>query len=272
MIDADAMERAAQVMARCDALAACSEQSDGITRPYGTPALRTAQDLVAGWMADAGMTTRHDAIGNLIGRYGGSGSDAPTLLFGSHLDSVADAGRYDGPLGVLTALAAVELLHAAGRRLPCAIEILAFADEEGLRFHTAYLGSRAWAGAFDAALFARADENGVTLAEAARQFGGDPDALTRGTGPGARLLGYVEAHIEQGPTLEALGLPVGVVSAIAGQSRVAVTFMGMAGHAGTVAMPLRRDALPAAAEFILAVEALARETDGLVATVGQIAA
>ncbi|HEU5430236.1 MAG TPA: hydantoinase/carbamoylase family amidase, partial [Thermomicrobiales bacterium] len=138
-------------------------------------------------------------------------------------------------------------------------------------FHTAYLGSRAWAGACDADLLARADANGATLAEAARQFGGDPETLLRGEGLGERLLGYVEAHIEQGPALEALGLPVGVVSAIAGQSRAAVAFSGMAGHAGTVAMPLRRDALPAAAEFVLAVEALARATDGLVATVGQIA-
>ncbi|HET7092463.1 MAG TPA: M20/M25/M40 family metallo-hydrolase, partial [Thermomicrobiales bacterium] len=223
MTEAGVMERAAQVMARCNALTCCTEQPDAITRPYGTPALRQAQDLVAGWMADAGMTTRRDAIGNLIGRYDGDSPDAPALILGSHLDSVAGAGRYDGPLGVLTALAAVERLHAAGRRLPCAIEILAFADEEGLRFHTAYLGSLAWAGAFAADLLARADANGVTLAEAARQFGGDPDALSRGTGPGARVLGYVEAHIEQGPALEALGLPVGVVSAIAGQSRVAVT-------------------------------------------------
>jgi allantoate deiminase len=270
MIESDVIERAARTMARCDALAACTEQSGTITRPYGTPALRAAQDLVAGWMAEAGMTTRRDAIGNLIGRSDGDAADAPTLLLGSHLDSVADAGRYDGPLGVLTALAAVERLHAAGRRLPCAVEILAFADEEGLRFHTAYLGSRAWTGAVDAELLARADANGVTLAEAVRDFGGDPDALLRGDTPREPTVGYVEAHIEQGPALDALGLPVGVVSAIAGQSRVAVTFTGMAGHAGTVAMPLRRDALPAAAEFVLSVEALARATGGLVATVGQI--
>jgi allantoate deiminase len=173
---------------------------------------------------------------------------------------------------VLTALAAVERLRAAGRRLRCAIDILAFTDEEGLRFHTAYLGSRAWAGAIDADLLARTDADGVTLAEAVRDFGGDPDALSRAERPTERLLGYVESHIEQGPALEALGLSVGVVSAIAGQSRVAVAFTGMAGHAGTVAMELRRDALPAAAEFVLAVEAVARVTDGLVATVGQIAA
>jgi allantoate deiminase len=272
MIDADAMKRAARVMARCDALAACTEQPGAITRPYGTPALRQAQDLVAGWMEDAGMATRRDAIGNLIARYEGAEPDAPTLLLGSHLDSVADAGRYDGSLGVLTALAAVERLRAAGRRLRCAIDILAFTDEEGLRFHTAYLGSRAWAGAIDADLLARTDADGVTLAEAVRDFGGDPDALSRAERPTERLLGYVESHIEQGPALEALGLSVGVVSAIAGQSRVAVAFTGMAGHAGTVAMELRRDALPAAAEFVLAVEAVARVTDGLVATVGQIAA
>ncbi|HEU0116097.1 MAG TPA: allantoate amidohydrolase, partial [Thermomicrobiales bacterium] len=250
-----------------------TERPGAITRPYGTPALRQAQDLVAGWMAAAGLTTRRDAIGNLIGRYEGATDDALLLLLGSHLDSVVDAGRYDGPLGVLIALAAVERLHASNRRLPGAIDLLAFADEEGLRFHTAYLGSRAWAGAFDADLLARADADGVTLAEAARQFGGDPDSLLRAEGPGRpTLLGYVEAHIEQGPALEALGLPLGVVSAIAGQSRVAVAFSGMAGHAGTVAMPLRRDALPAAAAFVLAVEALAGATDGLVATVGQIAA
>ena len=268
---ADAAARARLVMARCDELARHSEEPDRLTRRYGTPALRAAQATVAGWMCAAGMTTRRDAVGNLIGRYEGIPPGAPAFLLGSHLDSVRDAGTYDGPLGVLVALAAVEALHRRGERLPFAIEVVAFADEEGLRFRTAYLGSRAFAGGFDPAWLDLVDDDGVSLRAAIRDFGGDPDALPTASHQGADLLGYAEVHIEQGPTLEALGLPVGVVSAIAGQGRIAVTFRGEAGHAGTVAMALRRDALCAAAELVLAVEAIARETPGLVATVGQIA-
>lgn len=263
-------DRAARIMARCDELALCSEEPACLTRRYGTGALRAAQELVAGWMRDAGMTVRRDAIGNQIGRYEGASPDAKTLLLGSHLDSVRDAGRYDGPLGVLVALAVVERLHEAGARLPHAIEVVAFADEEGLRFHSLYLGSRAFAGTLDPATFAATDAASITVAEAVRRFGGDVAAIPGRPRGGGDLLGYAEVHIEQGPILEAEDLPIGVVAGFAGQSKIVVTFTGEAGHAGTLPMASRRDALCAAAELVLAVEAAGRTTDGLVATVGQL--
>lgn len=258
------------VMQRCDALARFSEEPGQITRRFATPALAQANAAVAEWMRAAGMTARVDAVGNLVGRYAADRADAPTLLLGSHLDSVRDAGRYDGPLGVLVALACIERLHAQGRRMPFAIELYGFADEEGVRYHTTYLGSTVVAGTFDAANLARLDANGVSMADAIRAFGGDPAALARARRGAEGLLGYCEVHIEQGPVLEARDLPVGVVTAIAGQSRLSVGFTGMAGHAGTVPMDMRRDALCAAAELVLAVEAQGRGTPGLVATVGQL--
>lgn len=266
-----AFDRAGQVMARCDELAGCSEESDRLTRWYGTPALWDAQQRVAVWMAEAGRTVRRDPIGNLIGRYGGTRPDAKILLLGSHLDSVRDAGRYDGPLGVLAAIAVVARLHARGVHLPHPIEVVAFADEEGLRFHSLYLASRAFAGTLDPATLAATDADGVTVADAIRAFDGDPRAISRRPRDARDLLAYCEVHIEQGPVLEAAGLPLGVVTAFAGQSKVALTFTGEAGHAGTLPMPRRRDALCAAAEFVLAAEAVARATPDLVATVGQLA-
>ncbi len=180
-----------------------------------------------------------------------------------------DAGKYDGPLGVMVALACVERLHARGERLPFALEVYAFADEEGLRYRTLYLGSSVVAGIFDPAALAREDADGIPLAEAIRAFGGDPDHLAESARRPDELLGYAEVHIEQGPVLEERGYAVGLVSAIQGQTGVGMTFTGEAGHAGTVPMAMRHDALTAAAEFTLAVEALARETPGLVATVGR---
>jgi len=258
------------VMARCDALAEFSEEPGRLTRRFATAAMRAANAAVAEWMCAAGMTVRQDAVGNLIGRYEADHSGAKTLLLGSHLDSVSDAGRYDGPLGVLVALACVQRLYDEQRRLPFAIEVFGFADEEGLRYHTTYLGSQVVAGTFIPATLELTDADGITVAAAIRAFGGDPERLAASRRSGDNLLGYCEVHIEQGPVLEARDLPVGVVSAIAGQSRVAVSFTGVAGHAGTVPMDLRRDALCAAAELVLAAEALARNTPGLVATVGQL--
>jgi len=258
-------------MARCNELATASDEPDRLTRGYGTPALQQAQLMTATWMEAAGMTVRRDAIGNLIGRYAGTIDSGQTLLLGSHLDSVRDAGRFDGPLGVLVGLAAVERLHARSERLPFAIDVLAFADEEGLRYGTAYLGSTAYTGVFDRQWLTVTDTDGVALADAIRTFGGDPDALGTEQMDATDLLGWIEVHIEQGPSLEANDLPVGVVTAIAGRTRIDVTFTGEPGHAGTVAMPLRRDALCAAAEFVLAVESLGRGVEGLVATVGQLA-
>ena len=256
-------------MERCDALAGFSEEPGRLTRRFATPALRLAGDALAEWMRAAGMDVRRDNIGNLIGRYEAKRPGAKTLLLGSHLDSVRDAGRYDGPLGVLVALACVDRLHERGQRLPFAIEVLAFADEEGVRYHTAYLGSQVVAGRFDSAQLALADADGVTMAEAIRAFGGDPSSLANDARTD-ELLGYCEVHIEQGPVLEARSYPVGVVTAIAGQSRFAITFTGVAGHAGTVPMDLRHDALVAAAEFVAWAHTYARHEPGLVATVGQI--
>jgi allantoate deiminase len=262
------MTPAATVIERCDILAACTEEPGRITRPFASDAMRCAHEHVSGWMRKAGMTVRLDNIGNLRGRYEGTG--AGTFLLGSHLDSVRDAGRYDGPLGVMVAIASVQRLHDAGTRLPFALEVMAFADEEGLRFGSTYLGSRAVAGKLGDEELGRTDEAGIGMAQAIREFGGDPTKLGDDRWSGDRPLGYVEVHIEQGPVLESLGLPVGVVTAIAGQDRMRITFSGVAGHAGTVPMDQRRDALVVAAMFVVAVEQEARLRPGLVATVGRL--
>ncbi len=261
---------AQHIMQRCDILARISEEPGCLTRRYATPALQQANELVASWMREAGMTVVQDQIGNLRGRYEADRPGAKTLLLGSHLDTVRDAGRYDGILGVLIALTLIQHLSDSSRRLPFAIEVLSFADEEGARYHTAYLGSSTVAGSFNMADLTLTDEQGVTLADAIRAFGGDPTRLAEDQRAAEDLLGYCEVHIEQGPILEALNLPVGIVTAITGQSRFALRFSGFAGHAGTVPMPLRQDALCGAAEFVLACEGLARQTTGLVATVGQL--
>jgi allantoate deiminase len=266
--DASPAALAAAVLDRADRLAACTEEPGRLTRRFATPALARAGDLVLGWMRDAGMTARRDAIGNVIGRWEPpGGGSAGTLLMGSHLDTVRDAGRYDGMLGVLVALACVERLSDD---LPFAIEVLGFADEEGVRYGTAYLGSSVVAGTFDPAALERRDADDVTMADAIAAFGGDAAGLAGSRRDSSDLLGYVEVHIEQGPVLEAEDLPVGVVTGIAGQTRAVVAFEGVAGHAGTVPMALRRDALAAAAEFVGAVEARARAVEGLVATVGEL--
>lgn len=266
------MSNAQLVMGCLDQLARISEEPSRLTRTYGSTAMRQANELVAGWMRAAGMSTRTDAIGNLVGHYPAAKTGAKTFLLGSHLDTVRDAGKFDGSLGVLTAIACVKQLHRAGVRLPFAIEVIAFADEEGVRFQSTYLGSRALAGTLRAEDLRRTDARGISLAEAIRQSGGNPKALGNAERAPARLLGYTEVHIEQGPVLEQQGLPVGVVTAIAGQSRLRVGFVGAAGHAGTVPMHLRRDALVGAAEFVASVPSVASNHRGLVATVGQIQA
>lgn len=268
----DEVATARLVMERCDILGEISEEPGCLSRPFATQAMQRVNSMVAAWMQEAGMQVEQDAIGNLIGRYEGSSVGAKTFVLGSHLDSVRDAGKYDGPLGVMVALACVQRLHARGERLPFAIEVVGFADEEGMRFNRAYLGSRAMTGTFDTTWLAVLDARDIPMAEAICAFGGNPDAQVLRIPRWRReeLLGYSEVHIEQGPVLEEMGLPVGVVTAIAGQTRLRVSFTGMTGHAGTVPMPMRRDALGAAAEFVLAVEAIARDQQGLVATVGQM--
>lgn len=262
-------------MQRMETLAEISDESGVLTRTFASSAMRRANDLVATWMRAAGMQTRVDAIGNLIGHYAGTNTDGKKagpriLLLGSHLDTVRNAGKCDGPLGVLLAVACVEHLFRKRIRLAFAIEVVAFADEEGLRFQSTYLGSKVLTGGLSARDLKRTDADGISLARATKVFGGNPAAIRAARLNPKRLLGYVEAHIEQGPVLEEENLALGVVTAIAGQTRVRVTFQGRAGHAGTTPMHLRKDALCAAAEFILAVEQLARKTRDLVATVGQI--
>jgi len=258
------------VMQRCDALARITDEPGRLTRTFASPAMRRANSLVGAWMREAGMKTRVDAMGNLIGLYDGQKPGAKILLLGSHLDTVRQAGKFDGALGVVLGIACVRKLHRQKVRLPFAIEVVGFADEEGVRYQTAYLGSKVLAGCFDERDLRRKDVNGVAMAHAIKRFGGNPAKLGSARLNPKNLLGYVEAHIEQGPVLEQRNLAVGVVTAIAGQSRFNVSFAGRAGHAGTVPMQLRRDALCAAAEFIMAVEKFARKTNGLVATVGQV--
>jgi len=259
----------ARAVARCDALgrAPFSDIADGLYRGYLTPAHRAALDQVAAWMREAGMDTRLDPAVNLIGRYEGTGA-GPPLIIGSHIDSVRDAGCYDGPLGVMLGIECVAALHAAGRRMPFAIEVIAFGDEEGSRFPAAMLTSRALAGTLDD-VPDLVDGEGITLGTALAGFGSAPDRLALARHPGA--IAYLEAHIEQGPVLEAEGLALGVVTGIAAQVRYAATVRGTAGHAGTCAMPLRRDALAGAAEMVCAIEAQALARGGdLVATVGRM--
>jgi allantoate deiminase len=263
---------ATRILERCDALAGCSEQPDGLTRLYLSPQQQAANALVLQWMREAGMAARLDAVGNLVGRYEGRRTGLPCLMLGSHLDTVRDAGKYDGMLGVVSAIECVASLSARGLRLPFAVEVVGFAEEEGVRFNASLVGSRAVAGTLDLAMLERVDAAGITLREALAAFGLDPGALTGAARQRADLLAYVELHIEQGPVLEAEGLPVGVVTAINGGNRFAVEIAGTAGHAGTVPMRLRHDALAAAAECILAVELLAGSGHDLVGTVGKIEA
>jgi allantoate deiminase len=263
---------AAVVLDRADCLAECTEEPGRLTRRFATPALAEAGELVLGWMREAGLNARRDAIGNVVGRWEPpGGAPAGTLLLGSHLDTVRDAGRYDGMLGVLVALACVRRLRDSGGDVPFAVEVLGFADEEGVRYGTAYLGSGVVAGTLEDKALDRRDADGIAMADAIAAFGGDVASLGAARRSPDDLLGYVEVHIEQGPVLEAEDLPVGVVTGIAGQTRAEVVFEGVAGHAGTVPMALRHDALAAAAEWIAAVEACGRAGEGLVATVGQIA-
>jgi allantoate deiminase len=261
-----------RILQRCDALARHSELPGGLTRVFLSPESRAAGELVLGWMREAGMQARLDAIGNVVGRYEGERPGQPCLMLGSHLDTVRDAGKYDGMLGVLTAIECVDALHREGRRLPFAVEVVGFADEEGVRFGTTLLGSRAIAGTLDPKILQMTDSHGVSIARALEDFGLDPREVPLAGRKRGEVLAYAELHIEQGPVLEAEGLPVGVVTAINGFSRLRVTLRGEAGHAGTVPMKLRRDALAAAAECVLAVERIARGRPELVGTVGRLEA
>jgi allantoate deiminase len=262
-----------EIVGRINALAAISETGEHLARIFLTPEHRAAADLIMGWMREAGMRAHLDAIGNVCGRYEGASPGLPCLMLGSHYDTVRDAGKWDGPLGVITAIACVADLNRRGKRLPFAIEVTGFADEEGVRFASTLLGSRAVAGTFDESVLAGRDRDGVSMREALKAFGLDPDHIGAAARVRRELLAYIELHIEQGPVLEDQDIPVGVVTAIAGATRLAAQLTGMAGHAGTVPMGLRHDALAGAAECISAIEYFCRtDGSGLVGTVGYVRA
>jgi len=262
-----------EIVRRINELGAISDEPEKLTRIYLSKELRKAADLILGWMREAGMSAHLDAIGNVCGRYEGERPGAPCLMLGSHYDTVRDAGKWDGPLGVITAIACVADLNRRGKRLPFAIEVIGFADEEGVRFASTLLGSRAVAGTFDESVLNSRDRDGVSMRDALVKFGLDPDHIGAAARARRELLAYLELHIEQGPVLEAQNLSVGVVTAIAGATRLAARLNGMAGHAGTVPMGLRRDALAGAAECIGAIEQFCRTDEGgLVGTVGYIQA
>jgi allantoate deiminase len=263
------MLSAERILERCGSLAQHSELPGGLTRVFLSPQARAATDKVLGWMREAGMEAKLDAIGNAVGRYEGERPGLPCLMLGSHLDTVRDAGKYDGMLGVISAIECVAALHQEKKRLPFAIEVIGFGDEEGVRFGTTLLGSRAVAGIFDPNALSAKDPQGNTMADALRSFGLDPQAIPKIARKKGDVLAYAELHIEQGPVLESEGLPVGVVTAINGFSRQRVTLRGTAGHAGTVPMNLRRDALAGAAECALAVEIVAKNLPEVVGTVGR---
>jgi allantoate deiminase len=252
-------------------LGAISAEPGRLVRLFLTPEHRRAADLVADWMRAAGLSVSEDALGTVRGRFG---SAKRRLLIGSHIDTVVDAGKYDGPLGVIAGILAAEHFAQAKAELPLGIDVLAFGDEEGSRFPATLTSSSACAGVFEREALATADAKGVTLSDALRSYGKNPNDIAAAAYRSEGAAGYIEVHIEQGPVLEAKGEPLGIVTGIVGQVRHRVTVSGEAGHAGTVPMNLRRDAYAGAAEMALALEAIAREhpEDGMVGTVGRIEA
>jgi allantoate deiminase len=259
---------AQQLVSWLDELGHITDEPGRLTRTFLSPAMRQANGCVQSWMEDAGLSVREDTVGNLIGRLEAERSKAPTLLLGSHLDTVRDAGKFDGALGVLLPIIALAELRRAKVVLPFAVEVIGFSEEEGVRFASAYLGSKGFAGTLRTADLAVRDRDGKTARQVLADFNGRSFSPPRATHRPKDLLGYVEVHIEQGPVLEDARLAVGVVRGIAGQTRGRLTFRGQAGHAGTTPMALRRDALAGAAEFIGFAETLARRAQPLVATVG----
>jgi allantoate deiminase len=258
----------ARVMALIDDLARHTDEPGRLTRLYLSPAHRATADAVLGLMRAAGMAARIDAAGSVVGRIEGREPGLPALVLGSHIDSVVDAGRYDGPLGVAAGLVVAEALRGAA--LPFALEVVAFGDEENVRFPTSLSTSKAWAGQYKSEWLEGCDAAGTRLREALIRFGGDPDGIPALARHPGEIAGYLEIHIEQGPALEAAVQPVGVVSGIVGLTRARCTVTGEANHAGTVPMGMRRDALAAAAEMALAVERLGEGVPGAVATVGSL--
>jgi allantoate deiminase len=267
-VDREALAaRARDVIGWCRVLAQSSEEPGCTTRRFLSPPMREVHLRLSTWMEQLGMSVRIDAAGNLRARRAAAAPNAPQLFIGSHLDTVPRAGAFDGILGVVMGVALVDLCQ--GCRFPFSIEIVGFSEEEGVRFGVPFIGSRAFIGTLDDDTLDRMDPDGVSVRDAIRNFGLDPTRLedARVEEP---LTGYLEFHIEQGPVLDRLGLPLAVVETIAGQSHLDVTFVGAANHAGTTPMDARRDAVAGAAEWIMTVEAQALRTAGLVATVGQV--
>jgi len=258
-----------QILAMCDSLAQFSEQEQGLTCSYLTPAHRQTAAQLREWMLAAGLETEVDALGNVVGRLQAE-DEALSLLTGSHYDTVVNAGRYDGRLGIVLPIAVAAELRREGVRLPFSLEIIAFAEEEGVRFKSTFLGSSAVAGRFNPGVLDSIDTHGLSLRQAMQLAGLDPESIGAVARDPSRLLGFVEVHIEQGPVLLSEGLPLGVVTSIAGSVRAIVTVTGLAGHAGTVPMRLRRDAAAAAAEIVLIVESRCAGVEGVVGTVGQL--
>lgn len=267
----EAQQAAARVLARCDALAQISESPDGLTRVYLSPEHLQANALVGGWMQAAGMRVWQDEVGNICGRYEGAQPGAQALLLGSHLDTVRNAGRYDGMLGVLSAIEIVSWLHQQQRRLPLAIEVVGFGDEEGTRFGITLLGSRGLTGSWPESWPAVTDGNSITVAQAMEDVGLDASRIGKAARAPEEIAAYLELHIEQGPCLERADLALGVVTAINGARRLHCRFQGEAGHAGTVPMAQRKDALAAAAEWVMNIEQITcRYGEQRVATVGTL--
>ena len=269
MTTTEMRERAEEVIARCQRLATFSEDQVGTRRTFLSAPMRDCHREIARWLEPLGVVVRVDAAGNLRASYPAAQSAAPKLLLGSHLDTVPNAGAYDGVLGVLLAVSLLEALH--GRRLPFGIEVVGFSEEEGVRFGVPFIGSRALVGRLDAELLKVQDSRGLSVKKAIEDFGLNPAEISQAS-LNSEYFGYIEFHIEQGPVLEELRLPLASVDSIAGQSRLEFTFHGRSNHAGTTPMHLRHDALAAAAEWITAVENCARSVPGLVATVGKIEA
>jgi hydantoinase/carbamoylase family amidase len=267
----DHLQRAQKILQRINELAAISEMKDCITRTYGTKAFIEGRNKVEEWMKAAGLQTRTDTIGNIRGKLLSQNADAKTFVIASHIDTVINAGKFDGPLGVLMGLDIAEQASHLKKEIPFHIELIGFCDEEGCRFHTTYLGSRAVAGSFEKGLADKKDAEGVSLEKVIAQNGGDVNNLSKDAIAKKDWLGYFEIHIEQGPVLYERNISVGIVTAIAGQCRIEIIFKGEAGHAGTVPMNMRKDALAAAAEFILETEKFAKtRKQNLVATIGKL--
>jgi allantoate deiminase len=259
------------ILDRCDELATISSSPDHLERVHLSPEHRAANDLVASWMTDAGLNTWQDAAGNQCGRIEGREPGLPALVLGSHIDTVPNAGRYDGMLGVLLAIATVSRLAPTASSFPFALEVVAFSDEEGTRFGTALLGSRAFAGTWDEEWWKLTDKDGISLFEAFQDFGLDPARLPNAYRRPEQLFGYLEAHIEQGPILEDARRQLAVVTSIAGARRFSFTMHGKAGHAGGTPYDRRKDALVGASELVVAVENLSRRHH-VIGTVGRMQA